>query len=181
MMAVSRWDYILLSSFKGVALRYRRSRQIHFRIQQQTKNMKISWKHRLPVYMAAVTVAVTLYACGGGSGNSGPTRSFWMGATPFFATPTLFPDWRFENLDDKDLLSMHADDFWGVPWDQCHASGCTPPAAWVTKWTNFANAARSQGKTLYLALSPLQDRKRLRPQGGYGRQPRQELGNPGPD
>lgn len=122
-----------------------------------------------PVYSAIVVVALALSACGGGgggsgnSGNSGPTRSFWMGATPFFATPTLFPDWRFENLNDKDLLSIHADDFWGVPWDQCNATGCTPPAAWVTKWTNFANAARSQGKTLYLALSPLQDRKRLAP------------------
>jgi hypothetical protein len=111
--------------------------------------------------MAAVTVAVTLYACGGGSGNSGPTRSFWMGATPFFATPTLFPDWRFENLDDKDLLSMHADEFWGVPWDQCNAAGCTPPAAWVAKWTTFANDAKNIGKTLYLALSPLGARKTL--------------------
>ena len=113
--------------------------------------------------MAAVTVALTLYACGGGgdSGNSGLTRSFWMGTTPFFATSTLFPDWRFENLDDKDLLSIHVDDFWGVPWDQCNASGCTPPAAWVTQWTNFTNTARGQGKTLYLALSPLGGRKTL--------------------
>jgi hypothetical protein len=84
-----------------------------------------------------------------------------MGTTPFFATPTQFPDWRFENLDDKDLLSVHADDFWGVPWDQCNAAGCTPPAAWAAKWTNFANAAASQGKTLYLALSPLGGRKTL--------------------
>jgi hypothetical protein len=130
-------------------------------------NLKKHWKHRLPVYLFAVTVALTLYACGGGGGDggspghSGPTRSFWMGTTPFFATPTLFPDWRFENLDDKDLLSIHADDFWGVPWDQCNASGCTPPAAWATQWTNFASAARSQGKTLYLALSPLGARKTL--------------------
>lgn len=86
-----------------------------------------------------------------------------MGSTPFFTTPTAFPDWRFENLDDKDLLSIHVDDFWGVPWDQCNTAGCTPPAAWVTKWTDFANTAKSQGKTLYLALSPLQDRKRLAP------------------
>ena len=71
-----------------------------------------------------------------------------MGTTPFFATPTSFPDRRFENLDDKDLLSIHADDFWGVPWGQCNAPGRTPPAAWAAKWTNFANAAASQGKTL---------------------------------
>lgn len=130
---------------------------------------KIDRRHRLAVYVTTFAIAATLYACGGGGGggpgpgNPGPTRSYQMGTTPFFATPTLFPDWRFENLEDKDLLSIHADDFWGVPWDQCNASGCTPPAAWVAKWTTFANTARSQGKTLYLALSPLQDRKRLAP------------------
>lgn len=117
--------------------------------------------------IAALIAGLTLYACGGGGGGGGSpgtaTRSYWMGTTPFFATPTSFPDWQFENLEDKDLLSIHADDFWGVPWDQCNASGCTPPAAWVSKWTSFANSANSQGKTLYLALSPLQDRKRLAP------------------
>lgn len=125
------------------------------------------------IIFSALVIALSLivYACGSGSGggSSGtptpaPTRSFLMGSTPFFITPTLFPDWRFENLDDKDLLSIHVDDFWGVPWDQCSALGCgTLPAAWVAKWTDFANAAKSKGKTLYLALSPLQDRKRLAP------------------
>lgn len=117
----------------------------------------------------AAMLSLVLYACGSGGGGSGdsspptpvPTRAFLMGTTPFFATPTAFPDWRFENLDDKDLLSIHVDDFWGVPWDQCNASGCTPPAAWVTKWTDFANTAKSQGKALYLALSPLGARKTL--------------------
>lgn len=128
---------------------------------------RIFTRHSIAGYVAVFAIASVLYACGGGGGgspgNPGPTRSFQMGTTPFFATPTLFPDWRFENLEDKDLLSIHADDFWGVPWDECNASGCTPPAAWVGKWTDFANAAKSQGKTLYLALSPLQDRKRLAP------------------
>lgn len=119
----------------------------------------------------AVISSLILYACGSGGGGSGgsgsptsaPTRSFLMGTTPFFTTPTVFPDWRFEDLDDKDLLSIHVDDFWGVPWDQCTALVCTPPAAWVTKWTGFANTAKSKGKTLYLAVSPLKDRKRLAP------------------
>lgn len=114
-------------------------------------------------------LSLVLYACGSGGGGSGgsdpptpaPTRTFLMGTTPFFTTPTVFPDWRFENLDDKDLLSLHADDFWGVPWDQCNATGCTPPAAWVAKWTTFANDALRKGKTLYLALSPLHARKTL--------------------
>lgn len=119
-------------------------------------------------YIAALMAGLTLYACGGGGGGGGSpgttTRSYWMGTTPFFATPSSFPDWRFENLEDKDLLSIHADDFWGVPWDWCNATGCALlPTPWISKWTNFANTAKSQGKTLYLALSPLQDRKRLAP------------------
>lgn len=116
--------------------------------------------------MAMAVFGVTLHACGGSGGGgsvggSGSTRSFWMGSTPFFATPSVFPDWRFENLDDKDLLSIHVDDFWGVPWDQCNAAGCTPPAAWAAKWTSFADNARATGKTLYLAVSPLGGRKTL--------------------
>lgn len=112
-----------------------------------------------------IILSVVLYSCGN-SGNSGPsvsvpTRTFLMGTTPFFVTSTTFPDWRFENLEDKDLLSLHADDFWGVPWDQCSAAGCTPPAPWVEKWTSFANDARNKGKVLYLALSPLGARKTL--------------------
>jgi hypothetical protein len=122
------------------------------------KRLGVGW------WIGVAFVASFLHACGsGGSGPAPPVpaRSFLMGSTPFFATPTAFPDWRFENLDDKDLLSLHVDDFWGVPWDQCDASGCTPPAAWVAKWTTFANDAKSKGKTLYLALSPLGARKTL--------------------
>ncbi len=111
-----------------------------------------------------------LFACGGSSGggsggdSTSPTRSFYMGTTPFFATATAFPDWRFENMDDKDLLSVHIDDFWGVPWTE-FATGPNPtlPAAWVTKWNSFAANSRATGKTLYLALSPLGDRKTLAP------------------
>lgn len=119
----------------------------------------------LLVTLVALAVTVTLYACGGGggSGGSSATRSFWMGTTPFFATSTTFPDWRFENLGDKDLVSVHADDFWGVPWDQCNAGGCAPPAAWTAKWSSLADSARATGKTLYLALSPLGGRKTLAP------------------
>ena len=126
---------------------------------------KIDRRHRLAVYVTAFAIAATLYACGGGGGggpgNPGPTRPFQMGTTPFFATPALFPDWRFENLEDKDLLSIHVDDFWGVPWNQCNATGCTPPPAWVNQWTTFAADARATGKTLYLSLSPLAGRKTL--------------------
>ncbi|GEM_PF-3424251 len=113
-----------------------------------------------------------LFACGGkgGGGSSGggatpATRTFYLGTTPFFATATAFPDWRFENLDDKDLLSVHVDDFWGIPWDDFRTSAnpSTIPAAWVTKWNTLANNSRATGKTLYLSLSPLGNRKTLAP------------------
>ena len=92
-----------------------------------------------------------------------------MGSTPFFASATpagevLFPDWRFENLDDRDLVSLHVDDFWGVPWDYCDASGCSNlPPAWVAKWDGLIREAKATGKPLYLALSPLGDRRTLAP------------------
>jgi hypothetical protein len=87
-----------------------------------------------------------------------------MGTTPFFATATVFPDWRFENMQDKDLLSMHLDDFWGVPWDEFRTSANpTLPAAWANKWALFITNSRATGKTRYLALSPLGDRKKLAP------------------
>ncbi len=120
-------------------------------------------QYKLPLYLAAVVLLVSLHVYGadGGRWGSGPTRTFWMGTTPFSATPTSFPYWKFENLNDKDLLSIHADDFWGVPWDQCNAAGCSLPASWAAKWATLANAARATRKTMYLAVSPLGARKTL--------------------
>ncbi len=127
-----------------------------------------SWlRHGLRI-AAAWLAAVCLCACGGGGASSpaAPTRAFLMGATPFQAsyvgTTMAFPDWKFENMGDRDLLSVHVDDFWGVPWDHCNASGCTNlPAAWWAQWQPLA--AKASGKTLYLAVSPLGDRKTLAP------------------
>lgn len=123
-------------------------------------------RHRLAVYVTAFAIAATLYACGGGGGggpgNTAPTRPYRMGTTPFFATPTLFPDWQFENLEDKDLLSIHADDFWGVPWVEFRDS-LPLPAAWANKWAALASAAQATGKPLYLAVSPLGNRRTLAP------------------
>lgn len=126
---------------------------------------------RRAAWMGALLAAAVslLPACGGGGGGSAgetpaqtETRAFMMGSTPFFATPAAFPDWRFENLDDRDLLSVHVDDFWGVPWDQCNAAGCTNlPASWVAKWQSLAASAQASGKTIYVAMSPLGDRRTL--------------------
>ena len=113
-------------------------------------------------FLLGACIAAGVACSSGGGGDSqpadtGPTRAFMMGATPFFATPTTFPDWRFDHLADKDLLSVHADDFWGVPWIQFRDNAALPQP-WVDKWTAFANSARATGKARYLALSPLTDR-----------------------
>jgi hypothetical protein len=80
-----------------------------------------------------------------------------MGSTPIFATGSSFPDLRFENLDEVDLLSLHLDDFWGIPWDSFKAN-VPPPASWAAKWQGVKNAAQASGKTLYLSISPLGSR-----------------------
>jgi hypothetical protein len=120
--------------------------------------------------LVSLVVAASMLACGGGGGGGGsdtpstaPTRSFYMGSTPYFARPGVSgPDWRFENMGERDLLSLHVDDFWGVPWDYCNAAGCSNlPASWRTSWENLASQARATGKPIYLAVSPLGDRKTL--------------------
>jgi hypothetical protein len=95
-------------------------------------------------------------------GPAGPSRSFYMGTTPFFTTPAVYPDWRMENLGDKDLLSVHADDFMGVPWVEFR-DDLPLPSAWVSKWTDLATQAQATGKTIYLAVSPLGGRRTLAP------------------
>jgi hypothetical protein len=129
--------------------------------------------HKLSGYLNLFLLAVPLLisGCGGSNDTTDPssdTRPFLMGSTPFFArhdgSKIIFPDWRFENLDDRDLVSLHVDDFWGVPWDYCDTSACTNlPQAWVDQWQQLANTANAAGKTLYLALSPLGERKTLAP------------------
>lgn len=88
-----------------------------------------------------------------------------MGASPFFATPTAFPNWRFENMPERDLLSVHADDFWGVPWDEFALSDAPTnlPALWLNRWNGLRDQAKASNKVLYLALSPLGDRTTLAP------------------
>jgi hypothetical protein len=48
--------------------------------------------------------------CGEDTEDPVETRSFRMGDSPFFASfdgsRAIFPDWRFENLDDRDLLKV---------------------------------------------------------------------------
>lgn len=81
-------------------------------------------------------------------------RPYFMGTTPFFASLNSFPDWRFENMDDKDLISLHADDFLGIPWEN-FMTGSAPPTDWTAKWENLANSAAASGKPIYVSLAPL--------------------------
>src|SRR5687767_7633128 len=83
-------------------------------------------------------------------------RPFLMGTTMI----AEFTESRFENLEDKDLLALHLDDFLGVPWIQFR-DGMALPASWISQWESIRSQAASSGKVLYLALSPLQDRKTL--------------------
>jgi hypothetical protein len=128
-------------------------------------------RFRIITLIGSFVIVSLLLACGGGGGGGGSsqtppaaaTRSFYMGSTPYFARPGVNgPDWRFENMGERDLLSLHVDDFWGVPWDYCNASGCSNlPASWRTSWETLAANARATGKPIYLAVSPLGDRKTL--------------------
>ncbi|MEJ2393373.1 MAG: hypothetical protein P8Z77_01100 [Candidatus Thiodiazotropha sp.] len=125
---------------------------------------------RYAILLLLVCLAV-FSGCGGGGSGPAPateTRPFLMGSTPFFASHNgsnvTMPDWRFENLDDRDLISLHVDDFWGVPWDYCDATACTNlPQPWIDQWQQLATAAKATGKRLYLAASPLGGRRTLAP------------------
>lgn len=119
--------------------------------------------------VALIYIVIGCAGCGSNSSDDADeTRSFLMGSTPFFTSfdgsQAIFPDWRFENLDDRDLLSLHVDDFLGVPWDYCDAMACTNlPQVWVDRWRQLVSDARATGKKLYLAVSPLGDRRTLAP------------------
>lgn len=87
-------------------------------------------------------------------------RPYYMATSPFFASTTSFTDWRWENMDDKDLISLHVDDFYGIPWS-AFRDGTPLPPAWVDKWSSLAQTALSQRKEIYLSLSALSGRKTL--------------------
>jgi hypothetical protein len=83
-------------------------------------------------------------------------RPFLMGTSVIaeLVTPT------FEYLGDKDLLSLHLDDFEGIPWTQFR-DNTTLPASWESQWESIRSQSAASGKILYLAVSPLKDRKTL--------------------
>lgn len=111
---------------------------------------------------AAGTDAGASDAVAADAGPDAATRSFFMGTTPIGTSGTTFPSIELDHLADGDLVSLHIDDFWGIPWD-AFAAGAAPPAPWADRWSSLAAGARATGKPLYLALSPLGGRVTLAP------------------
>ena len=95
------------------------------------------------------------------SAGAAEPRTYMMGSSPFFMTTSFFDTPLFENTDHKDILSLHADDFLGIPWDYFSGASPTLPPAWAAQWTQLAANAHATGKSIYLSLSPLEDRLRL--------------------
>src|SRR5436190_461996 len=82
---------------------------------------------------------------------------------PFLLGTSIVSDlfqYTYENPNDKDLFSLHLDDFIGVPWTQFQ-NGTSLPASFVTQWSTIQQGAASSGKIIYLAVSPLASRKTL--------------------
>lgn len=84
------------------------------------------------------------------------TRRFLMGTSSF---ADLF-EFKFENMEDVDFVSIHVDDFLGIPWTEFQNN--TPlPAAWVSRVRAIQTNAAATGKTTFLSLGPLADRRTL--------------------
>jgi hypothetical protein len=83
-----------------------------------------------------------------------------MGPTPFFtslnSSQIIGTDWRFENLNDGNLLSPHVDDMRSTPWNDCDAATCSKlPQPRIGQWQQFVIHANASDKHSYLALSLL--------------------------
>lgn len=69
-------------------------------------------------------------------------------------------EFKFENIEDVDFVSLHVDDFIGIPWTEFQ-NNTAPPAAWVARVRTIRTNAAATGKTIYLSLGPLADRRTL--------------------
>ncbi len=100
---------------------------------------------------------------GGHDAPVGAPRSFRLGFTPFWASSSVpFGDWRWDSFASADVVSLHVDDFFGIPWDELAASATpTLNAKWVKKWDDLYAGAKATKLPVVLSLSPLTDRSRL--------------------
>ncbi|MBM4777118.1 MAG: hypothetical protein GQE15_05380 [Archangiaceae bacterium] len=87
-----------------------------------------------------------------------------LGFSPFWADQAVpFGQWNYDFLPRADFISLHADDFFGIPFE-AFATTSAPtnlPPSWVAKWDAFAMPAVSSGRPILLSVSPLADRSRL--------------------
>jgi hypothetical protein len=101
-------------------------------------------------------VALGVIALCGAVPSPAAQRPFLMG-TSFVHD---FFQFGIENPQDKDLVSLHVDDFFGIPWTNFE-NGTPPPAGWAAQMQGFQTGAAASGKIIYLALGPLTNRTTL--------------------
>jgi hypothetical protein len=85
-------------------------------------------------------------------------RSFAMSAAPFqfdVSVDNISSEFRFHGFDGMvDVLSLHMDNFFGLPWDEF--GGDLPlPQVWVDKMTEIKAGADALGVDIYLSLTPI--------------------------
>ena len=85
-------------------------------------------------------------------------RSFALAAAPMQYVVT---DTTIETVFDTnglagllDVLALHMDDFFGIPWNE-FAAGEDPPPLWIALMEDIRGQAQEMGVDVYLAISPL--------------------------
>lgn len=90
--------------------------------------------------------------------DTGPTRSFYLSAAPMYyemgewAVTTVFDMTGFDGLID--LVSVHTDGFFGLPWTE-FAAGQQPPEAWVAVMEDIRQQIDDLGAGVFLSLTAL--------------------------
>lgn len=90
--------------------------------------------------------------------NPPDSRSFALAAAPMqyeigeWSAKTIFDTTGFTGL--VDVLSLHMDGFFGLPWDQ-FAANQEPPAVWVAEMEAIRQQAQDLGVDIFLSITPL--------------------------
>jgi len=90
--------------------------------------------------------------------DTGPTRAFYMAAAPYhyrFHPYSVQDGFDTTGFDGKvDLLSLHMDSFFGVPWTE-FATGAPLPELWLAMMDEIKAMADDLGVEVFLSLTPL--------------------------
>lgn len=114
------------------------------------------YRKRICLAACIISMCVVL-SCGGKSGgddgkNSGESRSFYMGFSPWpYDNTQSAVDWVYSSIrNDGDIISQHIEE--GVPWPEAYSS-----AAFDASFVNSNNSRveKSEGKRIVLQISPL--------------------------